>query len=154
MPLSSTGCSVQVLLRLVSKHNYEEICDLDVHQEQQDYVATNTWSLVEKMFNPSYETRAIYNESVPVGFIMWVPEKPGKASIWRFMIDKNYQNAGIGRRALQLAIDEIKQSGKFKQIEICYHPDNPVAREFYSSFGFQETGMDEDGEDMLAINQL
>lgn len=145
---------MHVSLRPVSKHNYEDICDLDVHQEQQDYVAANMWSLVEKMFNPSYQPRAIYNKSTPVGFIMWVPEKPSKASIWRFMIDKNYQNVGIGRRALQIAIDEIKQSGEFKQIEICYHPDNPVAKTFYSSFGFQETGMDEDVEDMLAIIQL
>ncbi|MEF1301316.1 GNAT family N-acetyltransferase, partial [Vibrio owensii] len=39
-------------------------------------------------------------------------------------------------------------------IEICYNPTNPVAKPFYSQFGFEEVGMDEDGEDMLAIIEL
>ncbi|WP_255619205.1 hypothetical protein [Photorhabdus antumapuensis] len=38
-----------------------------------------------------------------------------------------------------------------KEIEICYKPKNPVARNFYASFGFVEVGMDEENEDMLAI---
>ena len=41
-----------------------------------------------------------------------------------------------------------------KEIEICYNPKNPVAKEFYSSFGFSEVGMDEDNEDMLAVIKL
>lgn len=32
--------------------------------------------------------------------------------------------------------------------------ENPVAKDFYSSFGFQEVGLDEDGEDMLAVIKL
>ncbi len=33
------------------------------------------------------------------------------------------------------------------RITICYNPENPVAKDFYSGFGFQEVGMDEDGEE-------
>nr|WP_252044349.1 hypothetical protein [Vibrio sp. SCSIO 43155] len=40
---------------------------------------------------------------------------------------------------------------ELKEVEICYDPENPVAREFYSSFGFVEIGMDEDDEDMIAV---
>ncbi len=63
-------------------------------------------------------------------------------------------NQGIGRIALTLAIEAIKQTPSVKEIEICYNPTNPVAKDFYSSFGFQEIGMDEDGEDMLALIKL
>lgn len=106
------------------------------------------------MFNDGYETRAIYQESDVVGFFMWVKETATKVSIWRFMVDRKHQQAGIGRKALTLALSEIKQLNGIKEIEICYNPTNPVAKEFYASFGFVEIGMDEDDEDMLAIISL
>ncbi len=145
-----------VSLNPVTKENYEEVCNLQVEKQQEDYVADNIWSLVESMFNPTYQTRAIYNNSTPVGFFMWVPQKPDEVSIWRFMVDKKYQNNGIGRKALQLAIDEIKQTEGLKQIGIYYNPKNPVAKKFYSSFGFVEVGIeeDEDDGDMLAVIKL
>ena len=52
---------------------------------------------------------------------------------------------------LYLSITLIKQTSELKQIEICYNPKNPVAKAFYSSFGFEEVGLDENGEDMLAV---
>jgi len=142
---------LKVSLRQVTKENYEDVCELDVSKEQEEYVACNMWSLVESMFNDGHETRAIYLEKEPVGFFMWVKESLTKVSIWRFMIDRKYQKKGIGRKALDLALAEIKQLANLKEIEICYNPENPVAKEFYSSFGFVEVGMDEDDEDMLAV---
>ena len=140
-----------VSLELVTKNNYEAVCDLDVLEAQQDYVAANTWSLVEATFNEGYQTRVIYLAEQPVGFFMWVAETAEKISIWRFMVDHKYQQQGIGRKALTLALADIKQQAGIKEIEICYHPQNPVAKTFYGSFGFNEVGMDEDDEDMLAV---
>lgn len=145
---------MQVSLEQVTKENYETVCDLDVTEEQQDYVASTMWSLVEAMFNEGYETRAICVHERPVGFLMWVKESREKVSIWRFMVDQHHQQKGIGRIALNLALEQIKQSPGLQQIEICYNPKNPVARDFYASFGFVEVGMDEEGEDMLAVIQL
>jgi diamine N-acetyltransferase len=145
---------VKVSLRPVTRSNYEEVCELDVAKEQEEFVACNMWSLVESMFNEGYETKAIYLNEEPVGFFMWVQESKDKVSIWRFMVDIKNQQKGIGRKALSLALNEIKQVPDLKQIEICYNPNNPVAKEFYSSFGFAEVGMDEDGEDMLAIIEI
>ncbi|WP_444946208.1 GNAT family N-acetyltransferase [Microbulbifer sp. VTAC004] len=141
-------------LRLITKDNYEAVCDLDVALEQQEYVACNLWSLVEAQFNTGYETRAIYFGENPVGFFMWVKENHEKMSIWRFMVDQKYQQKGIGRTALKLALHEIRQTPNIKQIKICYNPKNPVAKDFYSSFGFVEVGIDDDNEDMLAIIDL
>ncbi len=143
-----------VSLRQITKSNYEQVCDLDVSEEQQDYVASNMWSLVESSFNDGYETRAIYLGEEPVGFFMWVTETLSKVSIWRFMIDHKHQKNGIGRIALNLALNEIKLTDGLKEIEICYNPNNPVAKAFYSSFGFVEVGMDDDNEDMLAVITL
>ena len=145
---------MEVSLHQITKENYEEVCELDVTKEQQDYVACNMWSLVESQFNEGYETRAIYADAEPVGFFMWVEESKSKTSIWRFMIDKAHQQKSIGRTALNLALAEIKKAVNLQEIEICYNPNNPVAKEFYSSFGFSEVGMDEDNEDMLAVITL
>jgi len=59
---------VEVSLHQITKENYEEVCELDVTKERQDYVACNMWSLVESQFNEGYETRAIYADAEPVGF--------------------------------------------------------------------------------------
>ncbi len=142
---------MNISLEGVTSANYEEVCDLDVTKAQQDYVASNMWSLVEAHYNSGYTCKAIYQNNKPVGFFMWVQETPTKVSIWRFMVDEHHQNKGIGRQALLMAIAEIKTTSKLEQIEICYNPKNPVAKDFYSSFGFEEAGLNEDEEDMLAI---
>ena len=142
---------MNVLLEDITSANYEEVCDLDVTEAQQEYVACNMWSLVESHYNVGHTCKAIYQNNEPVGFFMWVQETPTKVSIWRFMVDEHHQNKGIGRQALTMAIAEIKTTSKLEQIEICYNPKNPVAKDFYSSFGFEEVGLDEDEEDMLAI---
>ena len=145
---------MEVSLRQVTKENYEEVCELDVTKEQEDYVACNMWSIVESKYNEGYETRVIYMKEEPVGFFMWVKESGIKVSIWRFMVDKKHQQKSIGRVSLNLALAEIKKVSDLQEIEICYNPKNPVAKEFYSSFGFSEVGMDEDDEDMLAVIKL
>ncbi|KAA1192931.1 GNAT family N-acetyltransferase [Photorhabdus heterorhabditis] len=145
---------MNIALTDVNKDNYEDVCDLTVTKDQYEYVADNTWSLVESKFNPSYQTRAICLDGKPVGFFMWVPETNRRISIWRFMVDKHHQNKGIGRKAMQLALHEIKQTGGLEEIEICYKPNNLVAKDFYASFGFVEVGMDENNEEMLAIIKM
>lgn len=145
---------MNIELVAIDKTNYEAVCDLDVAKEQEDFVACNMWSLVEATFNQGHVTRAINVNGEAVGFFMWVKETPTKVSIWRFMVDQKHQHKGIGREALSLALAEIKQDPELTQIEICYNPNNPVAKDFYSSFGFVEIGLDENGEDMLAVIKL
>ncbi len=141
---------MNIFLKDVDGSNYEAVCDLEVFEEQEEYVACNMWSLVESHYNKGHTCKAIYQDDTPVGFLMWVQESPEQVSIWRFMVDKNYQKAGIGSVALKIALEEIVRTPNLKIIEICYNPLNPVAKGFYSRYGFQEVGMDEEDEDMLA----
>ena len=145
---------MSISLRPITKENYEAVCELDVTPEQQDYVACNMFSLVESHYNQGYTTRAIYHNEDLVGFFMWVQESDAMISIWRFMVDSAHQKQGYGGQALAQALIEIKQTPNLKQIEICYDPKNPVAKDFYARFGFVEIGMDEDNEDMLAVINL
>ncbi|ASP38429.1 GNAT family N-acetyltransferase [Bacterioplanes sanyensis] len=141
-------------LRPITTDNYEAICDLDVTPEQEAFVACNMWSLVEATYNDGHITRGIYLNDEPVGFFMWVYESRDKVSIYRFMVDQAHQRKGIGRQAMLMALQEIQQDSNLSCIEICYNPNNPVAKDFYASFGFIEVGMDDDDEDMLAEIRL
>ncbi|MGB1299570.1 MAG: GNAT family N-acetyltransferase, partial [Psychrobium sp.] len=107
---------MDISLKPVTKANYEAVCDLDVAEFQQDFVACNMWSLVEAQFNEGYVTRAIYQADSAVGFFMWVKETPSKISIWRFMVDEKFQKHGIGRIALKLALAEIKTDTAIREI--------------------------------------
>lgn len=87
---------MQVTLDAITVDNYEAVCDLDVSEAQQDFVAGNTWSLVQAAFHPGYQTRAIQADGELVGFFMWVPETPQRISIWRFMVDQRWQGVASG----------------------------------------------------------
>ncbi|MDC9595265.1 GNAT family N-acetyltransferase [Xenorhabdus sp. IM139775] len=140
-----------ITLTDVNKNNYEAVCDLSVTEDQLDYIAGNVWSLVQSKFHILYQTRAICLDGKPVGFFMWVSDADKKIMIWRFMVDKNYQNKGIGRKALSLALDEIRCTDQLEVIEISYDPNNLIAKNLYASFGFVEVGLDEETGEMLAI---
>lgn len=66
-------------------------------------------------------------------------------TIWRFMIDHQYQNSGIGTAAMALVIEEIKTYKRAKMIDIYYHPDNIAAAKLYAKFGFKVVGDRDDG---------
>jgi diamine N-acetyltransferase len=140
-----------ITLQAVTEHNFDAIVELPLLPEQQDYLASNAYSIAQASFYPdSFFTRAIYLDDKPVGFLMYVSladeGQPGEYAIYRFMIDSGEQGKGYGRRAISLALDEIRSRPDAKVIQICYWPNNPVAKDFYASLGFVETGLDEEGE--------
>jgi diamine N-acetyltransferase len=140
----------KVKLKDVTADNWEQVVDLEVSDDQEDFVADNAYSLAESKFDPHVRPRAIYASKRVVGFLMYETlagdGKPHDYSIYRLMIDKRHQGKGYGRQALERAIEEIQEDKKLRRITICYVPGNPVSKAFYGSLGFREVGLDEDGE--------
>ncbi|WP_460533482.1 GNAT family N-acetyltransferase [Chitinimonas naiadis] len=140
-------------LRPITRDNFEAVTDLQLLDHQRQYLASNAFSIAEASFHPYCHTRAIYQHEALVGFLMYVsPHEEGDAgeyAIWRFMIDARHQGKGYGRQAMQGVLAEICSKADAQRISISYSPTNPVAKDFYASFGFVESGLDEDGE-MLA----
>jgi len=140
----------KVKLKDVTAENWEAVAELEVADEQQEFVASNAYSLAESKFDPFVVPKAIYAGKRLVGFIMWESlqgeGKPHEYSIYRFMIDKKQQGKGYGRTALEKAIEEIRKDSRVKRIVIYYVPGNPLSKGFYGSLGFEEVGIDEDGE--------
>ena len=139
-----------VTLQAITKDNYEAVAELYIPDEQQAHLSENIWSIAESQFHESHHARAICKDGQPVGFIMWVQVSTAKISIWRFMVAHEHQQKGIGRKALGLAIDEIKSFDKPQTIEICYSPGNTIAKKLYFSTGFTETGLSDCGNEAYA----
>lgn len=144
-----------ISIRSVDEHNWEDIAELKVSDEQTDYVASNLYSLAEAAYEKSSVPLGVYNGNEAIGFIMYeslaYEDKPGEYSIFRFMIGEKHQSKGYGRVALQKTISEISALSDCKRITICYLPDNPVAKAFYGSVGFSEVGIDDSGEMIAEI---
>ena len=73
-----------------------------------------------------------------------------ECTIWRFMIDRRYQNSGIGKAAMPLLLEEIKQNDQCSVVEIYYDEKNVAAKKLYTQYGFKPVGKRDDG-DIIAI---
>ena len=142
---------MEVTLKQITRKNYRAVAKLHIPDEQQEHLSENIWSIAEAQLHDTHEARAIYVREEPVGFIMWVQQSDTMASIWRFMVAHKHQNKGIGRAALLKAFDEIKASSReIETIEISYGPENTVAKGLYSSLGFTQVSIADDGEEAYA----
>ena len=145
-----------VEFREITENNYSECLNLKVSDNQENFVASNIYSLAQAWV--FYETAypfAIYanDTNTMVGFIMMGFYKPkGIYNIWRFMIDERFQGKGYGREAILLAIKYLKEKYNVQEIFLSFEPDNVVAEKLYSSVGFQRTGEVEDGEIVMCLN--
>lgn len=157
-------------LKKTNRKNVEEILKLEVFDNQKRFVAPNNISIIEAYIaiveNGHVFTFGIYNDDAPVGFLMIgfdvntddadVPRiAKGNYNIWRFMIDKDFQGRGLGKKAMNLALEFINTfpCGIAKYCWLSYESDNDVARQLYQSVGFLETD-EKDGEEIVAILKL
>jgi diamine N-acetyltransferase len=146
---------MKIELKEVTYDNFDAVVDLQLLKHQEDYLASNVYSIAQSKFDPDYHPRAIYADDELVGFLMYNSfdcDVAHQTGIHRFMIDHRYQSRGIGRRAMEKALNEIRCIPNLERITICYHPQNALAQPFYASFGFKEIGLDEDGEMIAAID--
>ena len=158
-----------VELRKVDAKNIWKICAMEVAEDQRNFVATNTQSILEAYCAISSGGVAmpygIYDGETPVGFVMlgfgcedWedAPEiAKDTYNIWRFMIDRRYQRKGYGKQAMEavLRLVETFPHGKADWVWLSYEPENQVAAELYRSFGFRENGQ-MDGDEIIAVRPL
>ncbi|MEQ6887433.1 GNAT family N-acetyltransferase [Halomonas sp. CS7] len=145
---------MDVVLKQVTRENFEAVIALEVATSQRGYVASNLYSLAESSFQPTLRPRAIHCDGEVAGFLMYESfeqeGRPPAYSIFRLMVDRHHQGRGIGHRALRCVLDEIRAQGPFERILICYVPTNQVARDFYAGLGFQEIGLSEATGEVIA----
>jgi diamine N-acetyltransferase len=146
---------MKIELSPLTRDNWRECIRLELAPGQERLVASNVASIAESRFEPHYEPRAIYADGEMVGFLMYCPdleaEEQGLFWLFRLMTDRRRQGQGIGRQAIDLALEEIAVAGG-RRVKICHVPENEVASRLYQRLGFVPTGEIEDGEVILAID--
>jgi diamine N-acetyltransferase len=144
---------IMIELRKITGDNFRECINLEVNEEQKNFVAPNIRSLAQAYVATSNNEcipmpYAIYDKDTMVGFIMLSYCKADETDneniycVWRLMIDKQYQGKGYGKQTMAKAIELIRTfpHGEATSVALSYEPENLVAKALYASFGFVETG--------------
>ena len=141
---------MNITLKEVDGNNFDEIISLKVEK----YCASNLYSLAQAKVFPEAIPLGIYNDEIPVGFIMYGIEPRDNNEYWidRFMIDEKYQKNGFGKKALEIIIEKIKQDKTHNKIKISTNPENIIAIKLYKKLGFYETGELHDGEALMILD--
>ena len=158
-----------VELKPLNEENFEECTELDVREEQQDFVAENLCSIAEADVSLTSGDRVplpycVYDaeQGAMVGFIMLGYCEEGDEDIgepyycvWRMMTDANCQNMGYGTAALQEAIKLVKEMplGEAKKLCVSYTADNSAAASLFTKAGLIEISRDGEGN-VLAVCEL
>ena len=142
----------------ITGDNWEEVAELTSEPNgkaalYEEFVAGNAYSMLQAFFEKNWTTRALEQEGKLVGFAMFGKGQQDFTEICRLMIDRRFQNKGLGRQALLLIIEEMKKDPCLKEIYISAEPQNKRAIHLYKSFGFKDTGIIKDGE-LLLVMQL
>jgi len=146
-----------ITLRELTRDTWEECVDLDVTEDQRNFVSSNLVSLAEAHFYPGTVCRAVYADEVMVGFVMYgpdaeyAPDEQGAYAFVRLMIDQRYQGKGYGRAAFAAVIDAIKNIPESRVLYTSYDLENTRAGHLYESMGFQQTKRVLDGEIIVAL---
>jgi diamine N-acetyltransferase len=139
-----------VELRPITAENFQAVIKLEVLPEQSEFVAPNVRGIAETHIYPDAEPRAVYAGDDLVGFVLFHPvdrDKPAEGHcIVRLMIAHQFQGRGLGRQALEAAVDWVVRERRADRVRLSVVPDNKTARNLYRSAGFVETGEVDDGE--------
>lgn len=155
IPFLSDICEVdgKVLLRPVTKENIDDILALRVEEGQERFVSSTAESLAQAyVYAETAYPFGVYDGEELVGFIMMGYYEAKKYyTLWKFLIDRRYQNKGYGRKALMLGLDFVKERFQVKEIYTGVTPGNTVAKKLYESVGFRDTGLLELGMEEMKL---
>ena len=143
-----------IQLKPVTRENIDDILALRVNENQERFVTSNAESLaVAFVYSETAYPFGIYDDETLVGFIMMgYYEAKSYYTLWKFMMDRHYQNKGYGREALKLGLNFVKERFHAKEIYTGVTPGNTVAKGLYESVGFQDTGLLEYGMEEMKLN--
>jgi len=136
----------QITLKSINAANWQACANLQVRENQAEFVPGNLYSIAEAQFYPDAVPLALYDEQEQlVGFVMYgVDTSNGKWKVFRLMIDRAHQGKGYGRAAMQQVIERLRTRHNCAEILICYRPENTAARRLYASLGFVEQSITQD----------
>lgn len=129
---------MKLTLRPIDRTNYDDCIKLKVREDQEGYVASNLYSLVQAAYEPQLYPLGVYDDERIVGFILYdFDEELNGWSMSRFMIDSSLQGQGYGKEALKIFISYFKEKyPDVKQLYTSAEVENNLAISMYEKVGF------------------
>jgi diamine N-acetyltransferase len=136
----------------ITAGNWRAVVALSLEPHQRPFVAENVFSIAQSKVEPWWETYAVYAGDDLVGFTMFgLDSDSGCHWICRLMIDRERQRRGFGRAAMEEVLARLDERPERGEIRISFVPENAAARALYSSLGFEDRGIVDDGEVVLVL---
>ncbi|ASR38330.1 acetyltransferase [Prauserella marina] len=129
---------MNVSLRPLTRENVRAVCDLRLAENQRHLVAPAAYTVAEGNYEPDAILLAIHLEDEPVGVLL-VEVESGSPYLVRFMIDVAVQGRGVGRRAVEFLVEELRERG-WSSLETSFVPVGNGAEGFWRRCGFRSTG--------------
>ncbi len=145
---------VSVMLKPITRANWETAVRLKVADDQKMFVAPNVYSLAEAAYEPNMFPHGIYDGEVMVGFLMYGYEEFNGYKLWdvlRLMVGHMHQRKGYGRAAMAAIIDYLHHETDADGVVISYVPENVAAAKLYASLGFVGDGAMIEDEILLRL---
>jgi len=139
----------QVELVEVGPANADHFASLETHHSQEAYVAPMLRTYRDALFPESVEgvvtvpwMRGIVADGEPAGFLMTTTTYGLREGwyLWRLLVDRMHQRRGVGRRAVELLIDELRQR-RVPRLFVSCGEGRGGPRPFYEGLGFEATGL-------------
>ncbi|MGL4866334.1 MAG: GNAT family N-acetyltransferase [Cetobacterium sp.] len=128
---------MNIYLKKIDKNNYKECINLKLTPKQERYILSNLISLVQTAYEDDFYSLGIYNNDLMVGFILYDFDLTIDGwSMSRFMIDYNYQNQGIGKKALEEFIKFFKNKYNNQNLYTSVEINNIIPLRLYEKAGF------------------
>ena len=144
---------MSVELRPVTQANFGSVINLEVSQDQVNFVSSNLYSIAESKVYPECIPLAIYANDTAVGFLMYAfDNKDDNYWICRLMIDRYFQGKGYGKEAMRQIIQEIRKRPNIDLIKLSINPSNQSGEKLYMDLGFVKTGELVEGEEVMCLD--
>ncbi len=132
-------------IKIIPRENWDTIKALSVHNEQDHFIETSEQCLNDAKndaYNMKWNFYGIYVVDTLIGFAMH-----GKTThlfstqVWldRFMIDKEHQGKGYGKKSMSLILEKMYEEYSCKKIYLSVHEDNYNAIMLYEKLKFKKT---------------
>src|SRR5687767_13171137 len=134
------GRDMNLVLREITRDNWQDCIRLRVPPSQRGYVLTNVYALAESKFHPERVPLGVYDGKTMVGMVVcsFAPELE-RAWIHRLMIGEQHLDKGYTRLTMQKILNRLRKLPGCGLIGVDWRPGNTSLAKFYESFGFRRT---------------
>jgi diamine N-acetyltransferase len=150
--MTAPAATLSVILREVTAENVRSVCELELADGQERYVAPSSYTVAEAAYDPDSWLRAIYHGDSVVGLLDLTSTDGDRSRprLVRLLIDRDHQRQGVGRAAVEQLIDHVRSIAGATTLETSCVPGSDSPRAFYLELGFVDTGRVELGEQVLS----